>query len=172
MLDYVKGIIRSHPGECANAFIFATLTGLRAEEACQSIRLIRQNANNYYNSHYQVLEHFRYKDIFIGRSKKAFISLVDDQILDIARQSCDSWMAITSRLKRRNTPMHLSYCRKIFGTWLRKNGIETELIDMLQGRIPTTVFGKHYYRPSFNEERERIHDIVGSLRKQIQSAAG
>ncbi len=131
MLGYVKGVSRSHPGECANTFIFATLTCLRAEEACQSIKLINHNAKEYYNSPYHILEHFRFKDIFIWCSKKSFISLVDDEILDIARQPCDSRMAISSRLKRRDTHMRMSYCRKVFGTWLRKNGIETELIDML-----------------------------------------
>ena len=42
MLDYVKRIIGQYPGECANAFIVATLTGLRADEACQAIRLIKK----------------------------------------------------------------------------------------------------------------------------------
>ena len=168
MLDYVKDIIRSHPGECANTFTFATVTGLRAEEAFQAIRLIKHNAEDYYNSQYHILEHFRYKDIFIRRSKKAFISLVDEDILDIARQSCDSWKAINSRLRRQNTRMRMSYWRKIYGTWLRKHGIETELIDMLQGRIPATVFGEHNYCPSFHQERERIRRIVESLHREIQ----
>jgi len=41
----------------------------------------------------------------------------------------------------------MKYCRKIFGTYLRQNGIESEFIDVLQGRVPQSVFAKHYYRP-------------------------
>lgn len=151
MLGYVKGVIRSHPGEWANTFIFATLTCLMAEEACQSIKLIKHNAKDYYNSPYHILEHFRFKDIFIWRSKKSFISLVDGEILDIARQPCDSRMAISSRLKRRNPYPDVLLQKCLWGL-AKKNRIETELIDMLQGRIPTTVFGKHYYRPFFDQE--------------------
>jgi intergrase/recombinase len=153
MLEYVKRIVRTYSRECGNAFIFATLTGLRASEACQAIKLIKQAAKGYYSTDFGgMLEHFRFKDIFIRRSKKAFVSLVDDGILDLARQSCDNWNAIRSRLKREDTEMHMAYCRKIFCTWLRQSGVETEFIDLLQGRVPATVFAKNYYRPSFERK--------------------
>jgi len=168
MLGYVRRVIQTYPGECGNAFIFATLTGLRPDEACQAIRLVKQGTRGYYNAQLKVLEHFRYKDIFLRRSKKAFISLVDEEILEIAKHSCDSYQAINSTLKRDKMEMRMSYCRKIFGTWLRKNGIETELIDMLQGRIPSTVFGKHYYRPSFEQEQDRVSEKIRALHKEIK----
>lgn len=169
MLGYVRRVIQTYPGECGNAFIFATLTGLRPDEACQAIRLVKQNTKGYYNAQLQVLEHFRYKNVFLRRSKKAFISLVDEETLEIARHSCDSYQAINSALKHDKMEMRMSYCRKIFGTWLRKNGIETELIDMLQGRIPSTVFGKHYYRPSFEQERDRVSEKIRALYKELEN---
>ena len=46
----------------------------------------------------------------------------------------------------------MSYCRKIFATHLRTNGIEQETIDFLQGRVPRSVFARHYFRPDFKND--------------------
>ena len=43
--------------------------------------------------------------------------------------------------------MNMSVCRKIFATFLRNEGVEQEMIDLLQVRIPKSVFVRHYYRP-------------------------
>jgi intergrase/recombinase len=50
--------------------------------------------------------------------------------------------------------MHLLYCRKIFATYLRLEGVEQEIIDLLQGRIPRNVFVRHYFRPNFAKQNE------------------
>jgi intergrase/recombinase len=41
--------------------------------------------------------------------------------------------------------MNMAYCRKVFATYLRSNGVEQETIDLLQGRTPKSVFAKHYF---------------------------
>jgi len=62
----------------------------------------------------------------------------------------------------------LSYCRKIFATFLRNEGVEPELIDMPQGRIPNSVFIRHYYRPDMSkfdgirEKLTRLHALLVS----------
>ncbi|AIF82998.1 hypothetical protein NTE_00922 [Candidatus Nitrososphaera evergladensis SR1] len=61
----------------------------------------------------------------------------------------------------------MGYCRKIFSTYLRMNGIESELIDLLQGRIPKTVFARHYFRPDFDKNTERVRNLVEALMTQI-----
>jgi intergrase/recombinase len=38
-------------------------------------------------------------------------------------------------------------CRTIFATFMRNNGIEQEIIDRLQGRLPKSIFLRYYYRP-------------------------
>ena len=45
----------------------------------------------------------------------------------------------------------MNYGRKIFATYLRNKGIEPEIIDLLQGRIGSSVFVNHYYRPDIKE---------------------
>jgi hypothetical protein len=68
---------------------FACLTGLRPAEVCESVRLLKNNNTNnigavddtssrsyYYNEERQALEHFRFPEVFLGRTKKAYISFV------------------------------------------------------------------------------------------------
>jgi intergrase/recombinase len=43
--------------------------------------------------------------------------------------------------------MEMRLCRKIFASWLRKSGIQSELVDLLQGRVPPSVLARHYLVP-------------------------
>ena len=114
------------------------------------------------------LEHYRYPAIFIRNSKKAFISIVNEQILLSAKDSRNcSYAALRSCLKKNGMDMNMAYCRKIFATYLRKNGIESEIIDLLQGRTPKSVFARHYFRPNFNEEMRRIIQTLQNLHQEL-----
>lgn len=61
--------------------------------------------------------------------------------------------------------MNMAYCRKIFATYLRNSGIEQEIIDLLQGRTPKSVFVRHYFRPDFNHDR--IKEAIDSLHSTL-----
>jgi intergrase/recombinase len=61
--------------------------------------------------------------------------------------------------------MNMAFCRKIFATHLRNNRIEPEIIDLLQGRIPKSVFARHYFRPDFNHRN--ITGCLISLHKSL-----
>jgi intergrase/recombinase len=113
-----------------------------------------------------VLKHFKIPEIFIRRTKNAYISFVSDEILKLARDCNNtSCAAIKAFTKRNCLEMNMNYCRKIFATYLRNNGIEQEIIDLLQGRIPKSIFVRHYYRPDFN-----IYDKVKILITQMHNA--
>ena len=166
MIDTIKQTMKILPTDQANTFIFATMTGLRADEVCNAVQLIKQDAQDYYNPSLKVLEHYKHKQTFIRRTKKAYISLVDDEILALARQSCKNYNSIQCYLKRRKTAMKMSYCRKIFGTWLRQNGIKTEFIDVLQGRVPSSVFARHYYRPD-QATLDKVRRLIAELKTKL-----
>jgi hypothetical protein len=70
-------------------------------------------------------------------------------------------------VKRQGLDMYMAYCRKIFATNMRTNGEEQELIELLQGRTPKTVFAKYYYRPDFEKEQRRIRDCPDMLEKEV-----
>jgi intergrase/recombinase len=170
MIGWLKEVYQKIPTGYANILMYATLVGLRPNEACQSISLIQTDLDKYLNrdNNNMILEHWKYPSIFIRNSKKAFISIVNDDIISIARNTngC-GYDALRSYLRRRKVGMHMGYCRKIFGTYLRMQGIESETIDMLQGRIPKSVFVRHYFRPDFSSLSERINEVLASLYHNI-----
>jgi intergrase/recombinase len=51
----------------------------------------------------------------------------------------------------------MKYCRKIFASHLRQSGIESEIIDLLQGRVPKTLFARHYFIPSLDYRAKVLH---------------
>jgi intergrase/recombinase len=60
------------------------------------------------------------------------------------------------------------YCRKVFATFLRNKGIEPEIIDLLQGRISSSVFVNHYYRPDINEMiTKKIRPLLRELAHKL-----
>jgi hypothetical protein len=153
MVEWLKIIINlpNLKKDYRNILLFRTLIGLRQLEALKSIKMIKGDSQYYINKNTMLLEHFRFPHFFIRRTKKAYISIVNESILNIAKNSAtlNSYMSLVSGIKRDNPNyyIHTKYCRKIFATYLRNKGIEQEIIDLLQGRIPKSVFVRHYYRP-------------------------
>jgi intergrase/recombinase len=168
MLEYIKQVLELLPRSHANVILFDALTGLRPNEACHSIRLMRTDLPNYLNPDLSILEHFKYKDIFIRRTKKAFISVMTDRLLETAKSADDqSYASIYSYLQKRRMPMRMNYCRKLFGTGLRYFGIESEMVDLLEGRIAPQVFVRHYWRPNFKQDMDRVRKAIDSLMERF-----
>ncbi len=57
----------------------------------------------------------------------------------------------------------MRYCRKIFASYLRQGGIESEIVDLLQERFPKSVFALHYLTTSL-DYRDKIITILDNLR--------
>lgn len=149
-------------------FFYCTLTGLRPEEACQSIELVKENINNYLDKDKMILKHFEFPDIFMRRTKQAYISIANDLILKIANDSGNySYNALRCHLKRKNIFMNMNYCRKIFATFMRNNGVQAEIIDLLQGRIPKSVFVRHYYLLTKDYNQDVISPLLYKLQEVV-----
>lgn len=107
---------------------------------------------------------------YIRNSKKAFISIVDDSIIQIGLEAANcGYNGLRNYLVRRKLGMNMSYCRKIFATYLQTKGIEQETIDLLQGRIPKSVFARHYFRPDFENIQNEIRNSINILRNEIRA---
>ncbi len=168
MLKWIKDVIAEVSGPLANLLVFNTLTGLRPIEASKCINLIHFDLKSYWNIEKGILEHYKFPSEFIRRTKKVFISVVDKPLIKLANY-CPvnmSYNALKLMLKRKGLNMNMYYCRKIFATFLRNEGIEPEIIDLLQGRIPNSVFVRHYYRPDsskfdvIREKLVKLHDLI------------
>jgi hypothetical protein len=166
MVKWLKDALTKLPQSYGNILLFNALTGLRPEEAIQSIKILHNKESDNYLKDNTVLEHYKYPSIFIRRTKKAYISIVNGTILGLAREAADhSYNALRLSIKRKGLHMNMAFCRKIFATHLRNNRIEPEIIDLLQGRIPKSVFARHYFRPDFNYRN--ITECLISLHKSL-----
>ena len=166
MLKWLKDTISKLPKFDANILIYCTITRLRPTEACHSIKLIQTDLDNYLNKDSMMLEHFKYPEQFIRKTKHAFVSIVDDSIIDLSLNvSQRTYNSTRMLLRKQDIEMHMAYCRKIFATYLRNNGIQPEIIDLLQGHVLKSVFLKHYYQPNLNisEINEYLSNLIALI---------
>ena len=168
MIKWIKNIRSQISQKYYNIFIYCTLTGLRPTEALCSIKLIKSDLDNYLERDKMILEHVKYPEIFIRKTKKAYISIVNESILKIAKDTKENsgYDSMRCYFRRRKISFNFNYCRKIFATYLRTNGVEQEVIDLLQGRLPKSVFLRYYYRPDLiiynkiQKQLKTLHDIL------------
>jgi len=152
---------------------FAFVTGIRKNEAIQSFNLVIQlqkngNIENYYNEELNALEHFKFKNTFLRRTKNVYISFVPESLIsDIANSEPVTYSAIIKRLKRKDLRTRINELRDYYATFMVKHGLIREEVDLLQGRIPGSVFIRHYWSPSFKELRDRTLKAVNLLKQSL-----
>ncbi|HEX6280589.1 MAG TPA: integrase [Nitrososphaera sp.] len=190
MLQWLREAIRVLPSRYANLLLFCTLTGMRGSEAVESIRLLnsvrhgehkdtRRNLSGspetgvpeqYHSPERQILQHYLYPNIFIRRTKAIYISIVNDQIIALARNigKTPTLNGLKKAISHSKLSMQIKYCRKIFASYLKQHGIDTEIINMLQGRIGKDIFLRHYMTPSSNFKNE-VLTAIAELQRQIQN---
>ena len=142
MLKWVKNTCKQIPEHYTNILIYCTLTGLRPTEVFSSINLIKSDLDNYLDKEKMILEHIKYPEIFIRKTKKAYISVVNESIIHIAKDTKEksSYDSLHCYFKRRKIPYNFNYGRKILATFMRNNGKEQEIIDLLQDRLSQSIF--------------------------------
>ena len=147
---------------------FTLFVGLRKEEAIKSfnkiIELKRENKlAEYYNEELNCLTHFKYKD-FIRKTKNCFISFIPENLIrEIANNEPITYEQIRKRLQRHKMKVRINELRDYFGTFLLQPGILEPEINLLQGRIPPSIFIKHYWSPKLSELRDRIFKALKDL---------
>jgi hypothetical protein len=183
LLAWLKEALQVLPTNYANFYLFCTVTGLRASECVEAVRLLNfghpgnhkatrtimgEDSPLYYNPEQKILQHYRFPELFIRRTKTVYISVVDDSIVSIARkiEKAPTLNALKMQSRRTCLSMKLKYCRKIYASWLHKFGISSDLIDMLQGRIGKNIFLKHYLTPSADYKRD-VLQALDKLQRQL-----
>ncbi len=150
--------------------VFCALSGLRTGEAIASLNLVADGdmEKGYLNRDFGVLEHFRYKETFIRRSKKAFITVLSDGLLEELK----SWKQKTtydkmrSMVRRKGIECRFYDCRKWFASTLRASGLESEFIDLLEGRCSGSIFQKSYWRPQVKVLFEKTRKVLEPYEKR------
>src|SRR5215210_9459591 len=102
------------------------------------------------------------------KHKKSFISVMTDRLLQIAKTAdAQSYTSIYAYLHKRGLPMRMNFCRKIYGTHLRYSGIESEIVNLLEGRISPEIFVRHYWSPNMKQDIERVRKAIDSLADRL-----
>jgi intergrase/recombinase len=173
MLQRVREMIAKTPLQIAQIIKFACLTGLRPSEVVESVRLLNSELSTgrqYYNPQRQALEHFRFPDIFLRQTKKAYISFVSPEILDVIKsltsKRLPTYNAIRLAIYKRGIKCDMRYCRKLFASHLIKSGIDSTTVDMLQGRVGKSVLVRHYQTPD-STLADRVLQALHELKREI-----
>jgi intergrase/recombinase len=141
---------------------FLLHSGLRVDEAIHSfnmvIELSRENRiNEYYDVELSCLCHFKYPQTFIRKTKNCFITFITPEFLgEIAHSETVTYSSIRKRLERNNTRMRFNELRDYFGTYLLQHGLLEQEVNLLQGRIPVSIFIRHYWSPKLKEISNRV----------------
>lgn len=150
---------------------------MRASEVIESVRLINNKdaITNYYNSERQTLEHFKFQEIFLRHTKKAYLSFVTPKMLELVQKKNDddsicnipSFDTIRHICIRKGVSMDMRLCRKIHASYLHKCGISEVMIDLLQGRVGKTVLVNHYLAPNMNLKTKALKGLE-DLRLELE----
>ena len=152
---------------------FALCSGLRFSETINSYNLIVELARKgelkqYYNMESEVLEHFRFKQFFIRKTKKAFITFMPKAVvLETAKQAKLSKWQIENCIKRAGFKLRFGDIREYWATFMTKWLTQPE-IDFLQGRVSSTVFMRNYFNPALiTDLKQRVFKGVKQLLKLV-----
>jgi intergrase/recombinase len=136
------------------------------------IELAREGRlSEYYNEELGILEHFRFADLFLRATKKVYISIVSKELIsDICNSQPVSYSAIRKRLTRKSQRLRFKELRSYYATYLRQHGILAEYIDLLQGRIPKSVFARHYLKiESIKDLVQKFNALTLNIEKALLS---
>jgi len=149
------------------------VSGLRYGEGVDSYNLIVRLAKKgklkqYYDTERETLEHYKFKKIFLRRTKKAFISFVSKNLVErISSNEQLSIYSIQTKLKRQIGRLRFGDIREIHGTLLTKFLSESE-INFLHGRVSSSVFMRNYFNPALiSDLKSRTFQGIQNIKKRV-----
>jgi intergrase/recombinase len=173
ILEWYKTAISNVRNNEKTLLKYLLFSGIRKEEAIKSFNKIIElhklnRLNEYYDTNLNCLMHFRYPKEFIRKTKNCFITFINIDLLnEIANSEPVSYQALIKRLRRKGIKCRINELRDFYGTYLLQHQILEAEINLCQGRIPPSIFIKHYWSPKLSELRDRIFKALENLDKSI-----
>jgi intergrase/recombinase len=151
---------------------FMLLSGVRAMEGVKSFNLIvdlgSKYSQEYYNEKTQFLEQFRFPKLFLRSSKNVYVSAVPKMLLDeISKSTNVSYTTVDKKLNKANLSMKLKQLRSFYATTMREQGLLSEQIDLMQGRIGKSVFLHHYFKADPLPLSKKILELLPKIQELI-----
>jgi intergrase/recombinase len=135
ILKWIRRVKKSLP-ELDVLLDLVLVSGLRFNESVKAynyvIDLAREDRlNEYYNVEREVLEHFRFKEQFVRRTKKVFISFIPKPIIEkLCKQENLTEYQVINKIKRAGFQSRFSDIREYFATLMTRYLSQPE-IDFL-----------------------------------------
>ncbi len=151
---------------------FMLLSGLRKTEGMLAFNLIidlqkETRLGEYFNEDLSMLEHYKYKQ-FLRNTKNAYISIIPkDLVMRIANSKPVSYHAIHCYLMRKRINLRIKELRSYYASFMVRHGIISEEVDILQGRVPKSVFARHYLKENPTELRDRTLTAITQLEQTL-----
>jgi intergrase/recombinase len=173
--NWVREVKKERP-ELTEFMDLMAVSGLRLIEAVNSFNLQGTLAregklySSYFVAEKSTLEHYRFKEIFIRRSKKAFVSFVPEQLVqDISKlRPWVSTDAVQKMVQKRGLQLRFADIREAHATFMIKY-LKKEEIDFLHGRVTSGVFMQHYFNPSLiSDLKARAFQGVAEIQKKVR----
>ena len=155
---------------------FMAITGLRLVEAVESYNLIIKLAkegklNEYYDSEREVLEHYKFRHLFLRKGKKALISFVPKEIVKRITESVPVKTAdcIDKSVRNSGLRSRFSDLREFHGSIMTKYLNQSE-IDFIHGRIGTSVFMQNYFNPAWiSDLKQRVFQGIAEIQSRLSA---
>jgi hypothetical protein len=87
MIGRIKVVSKILPQAYKNVLLFNTLTGLRPDEAQKAIHLIKTREIEYGDKDRDALKHYLFPNKFYRHTKSAYITVINEAILDFAKST-------------------------------------------------------------------------------------
>jgi len=172
---WLKQVIQKLPKDYSTVLMFDVLTGLRPNETAMSCNLITElsegnKLDSYLDRELMMLQHFRFPDLFLRKSKNAYISFITPELLQLVLKTKPriKYSAIDTKIGRVGFNTRTKQLRKLYATRLR-NSLPQEMIDLLEGRISQTVFMQFYYKPLLKDIQQKTVRTLLPLQKELLS---
>lgn len=152
---------------------FMLLSGLRAKEGIVAFNLVielkKQNKlSEYFNGDLSMLEHYRHKQ-FLRNTKNAYIGIIPkDLVKQMINSKPVSYPAMHCILFRNRINLRIKELGSYYASFRVRQGIISKEVDLLQGRVPKSVFVRHYLKENPKEPRDRTLKAIKQLEKTIQ----
>jgi hypothetical protein len=168
--EWVKSVKEMRP-DLVDFMDLMSFTGLRFVETLNCYQLIQRLAlenklGTYYNAESSALEHFHFKEVFMRKSKKAFVSFTPAFLIKNIEVS-PSLVNPGSAVKRSGLLQRFGDIREAHGTLMVKYLKESE-INFLHGRVTSSVFMANYFNPSLiGDLKARVFEGIAEIQKKL-----
>jgi intergrase/recombinase len=171
--EWVRDCLNGLDESMATFVEFVMISGLRKGEAVESFNKVimlskRGELDRYYNFELKALEHFRFREKFVRKTKNAFISFIPREFVEkIAKCKPVSYPTLKRSLKCLGLNSRFNELRDDYATFMVRNGLIREEVDLLQGRVGKSIFMRHYFSPAIKDLRDRALKAVNKMMETL-----